>query len=871
MWTQVVSGDVIVVRDKPKDDPPNEKTLILMSIAAPKLGRKTRDGEEKDEPFAWEAREYLRKKLIGQEVYFYAKPFPDSKTSNRMLGRVFFPTKEKDIAEELVANGLAKVKKEKTTKKQAQDPYMKKLIELEEKAKAEGKGIWSKNKEKAVRNVKYVREFNDSLVEFKKNPVNAIIETVRDVKKVVMLDVMLLPTFHSIPFAISGIKFSDETFNYQEEAKFFIEARLLQQDVQIVIEKEMNKYAVGSILHPKGNIAELLLKEGFVCCDDRTISLAVGGFSELRAAEKFAKERRIRSWKSYENNEDDKKKKFQGIVTEIVGGDALIVKIPKTGEMKKIFLSSIIPPRKEKDESKEITSKDKPRVTMYDVPLLFEAREFLRKKLIGKKVQVVVDYTQEARDTYPEKLCCTVTVGGNNIAEALVQNGLAKVVKHRAKDERSSFYDALCAAEREAEENGKGIHSKTDGPKHKINDCTNGSKAEGIFPILQKADRIEGVVEYVMSGSRMRIYIPKDLLMITFLLSGISCPRASMKAANRSSQPAEPFGEEALNFTKEKVLQRAVVIRIESLRKGSMLGTLMINNTNLALALVSEGLAKVHSSCSDRALIQAQKIAVEAKKGVWQNKQEEQRDENREDVSERKLNYIDVSVVCVSSQLHIYAHHLSEKKALEELQKNLQGEFVNNPSVCYSKERPPQKGELIAAKFSDDQQWYRAKTEINCKDSMSMFFIDYGNSECVTFENLAPLPNAYRSPKPFVHEYGLACVRIPQKQFISDDYINEVNAELFYELADRKLRINVEYYVSNLAYVSIVDAETNEDCIKTCIEKGMFYAEYRKEKKLESLVKEYKEAERKAKKNRVFVWKYGDARDDDAEEFGMGN
>lgn len=59
-----------------------------------------------------------------------------------------------------------------------------------------------------------------------------------------------------------------------------------------------------------------------------------------------------------------------------------------------------------------------------------------------------------------------------------------------------------------------------------------------------------------------------------------------------------------------------VVIRIESLRKGSMLGTLMINNTNLALALVSEGLAKVHSSCSDRALIQAQKIAVEAKKGV---------------------------------------------------------------------------------------------------------------------------------------------------------------------------------------------------------------------------------------------------------------
>lgn len=42
----------------------------------------------------------------------------------------------------------------------------------------------------------------------------------------------------------------------------------------------------------------------------------------------------------------------------------------------------------------------------------------------------------------------------------------------------------------------------------------------------------------------------------------------------------------------------------------------MINNTNLALALVSEGLAEVHSSYSDRALIQAQKVAKEAKKGV---------------------------------------------------------------------------------------------------------------------------------------------------------------------------------------------------------------------------------------------------------------
>jgi staphylococcal nuclease domain-containing protein 1 len=43
---------------------------------------------------------------------------------------------------------------------------------------------------------------------------------------------------------------------------------------------------------------------------------------------------------------------------------------------------------------------------------MYEAREFLRKKLIGKKVNVVVDYKQPARDNFPEKTCCTVTIAG---------------------------------------------------------------------------------------------------------------------------------------------------------------------------------------------------------------------------------------------------------------------------------------------------------------------------------------------------------------------------------------------------------------------------------------------------------------------------
>ena len=54
---------------------------------------------------------------------------------------------------------------------------------------------------------------------------------------------------------------------------------------------------------------------------------------------------------------------------------------------------------------------------------MFEAREFMRKKLIGQSVHVTVDYIQPAQDNYPEKICGTVTIGGVNVAEALVSKG----------------------------------------------------------------------------------------------------------------------------------------------------------------------------------------------------------------------------------------------------------------------------------------------------------------------------------------------------------------------------------------------------------------------------------------------------------------
>ena len=56
------------------------------------------------------------------------------------------------------------------------------------------------------------------------------------------------------------------------EAHYFTESRLLQRDVEVILESTSNNNFVGSVLFPLGNIAEALLKEGMAKCVDWSIS-----------------------------------------------------------------------------------------------------------------------------------------------------------------------------------------------------------------------------------------------------------------------------------------------------------------------------------------------------------------------------------------------------------------------------------------------------------------------------------------------------------------------------------------------------------------------------------------------------------------------
>ena len=148
---------------------------------------------------------------------------------------------------------------------------------------------------------------------------------------------------------------------FGEEAKFFVEIRLLQRDVKVVLESTSNQNFIGSVLHPRGNIAEFLLKDGLAKCLDWTMGLVTGGGEKLREAENFAKQRRLRIWYFYVNlyiihflrknfnaqttsAPSINKSGFSAKVVEIGLCDSLSV-LKDNGEELKVYFSSLRPPR----------------------------------------------------------------------------------------------------------------------------------------------------------------------------------------------------------------------------------------------------------------------------------------------------------------------------------------------------------------------------------------------------------------------------------------------------------------------------------------------------------------------------------------------
>ncbi|CAK9172613.1 unnamed protein product [Ilex paraguariensis] len=350
----VPSGDSLVIMGNTNSNIPipPEKTITLSSLIAPKLAR--RGGI--DEAFAWESREFLRKLCIGKEVTFkvdYTVP-----SIGREFGSVFLGD-DKNVAVLVVSAGWAKVRDQGQRKGEV-SPYLSELQQLEDQAKQQGLGLWSRAPEasaNAIRNLPPSAVGDPSnldamglLASNKGRPMEAIVEQVRDGSTI---RVYLLPEFQFVQVFVAGIQApsmgrraametvveaeitSDETngessagsrgpltsaqrlaassvsFNevapdpYGREAKLFTEIRVLNRDVRIVLEG-VDKFSnlIGSVYYPDGesakDLALELVKNGLAKYVEWSATLLEDDAKrQLKSAELQAKKDRLRFWTNY--------------------------------------------------------------------------------------------------------------------------------------------------------------------------------------------------------------------------------------------------------------------------------------------------------------------------------------------------------------------------------------------------------------------------------------------------------------------------------------------------------------------------------------------------------------------------------------------
>ena len=876
----VLSGDTLVLTST--NNPSLERTFSLAFVSAPRLSK------EGDEPFAFQSREYLRNLAVGKPIkcsVLYTVP-----GSGREYGTASLQDGT-ELPDSAVRTGWLRVREDAGRKEESEEVLerLERLRSSEAQAKTEGKGIHAGTGG-------FIEVQNDLggpafLNEWKGKTVDGVVERVFAGDRL-LVRVLLSDKKHlQVMTLVAGIRTpATERLNqasgttqpaeeHGNEARLFVEQRLLQRLVKVkIIGAGQQGQLIAAVLHPRGNIAEFLLQDGLARCNDFHSTMLGNDMASLRAAEKKAQAARLRLHKNHVAKETDGKD-LDMTVTKIIGADTILVR-NKAGAEKRISISSVRGPRAGEQS---------------EAPFRDEAKEFARKKLIGKHVRISIDGSKAATDDFEARDVATVVQNGKNIGLLLVQEGYASVIRHRKDDtDRAPNYDELLAAQETAKEEKKGMWS---GKAPKVKQFSDASesvqKAKIHLSTLARQRKIPGIVDFCKSGSRFTILIPREGTKLTLVLSGVRAPRAGRSAQEKG----EPFGQEALELANRRCNQRDCEIDVRDIDKmGGFIGDLYVNRESFAKVLVEEGLAAVHQYSAEKAgnaaeLSAAERRAKEARKGLWHEWDPSQEEEVEEEqraaadaeapestvtLDKKPEDYRDIVITNIDNSGKIKIQEVGKgTAALETLMSEFK-KFHLDPKNNVAIKDNPKTGDLVSAKFSADGQWYRARIRSNDRAAKvaEVVYIDYGNSERIPWSQLRPLSQAQFNTqrlKPQAIDAALSFVQLPA----SPDYLNDAIGFL-YDITEGKRLVGCFDFVDsreNLSYVTIFDPKADgSDKVTESINRqvvlgghGMTprkFKAWERSKAFEPILKNLKEAENKAKEERLGMWEYGDITED---------
>ncbi|KAH6604184.1 hypothetical protein Trco_007630 [Trichoderma cornu-damae] len=874
----VLSGDTLILTSP--NNPAAERTFSLAYVSAPHLKR------EGDEPFAFQSREYLRSLVVGKPVQctvLYTIP---------TTGREFGSAQLKDgtlLPDELIKAGWLKVREDAGRKEESEEliDRLEKLRALESEAKSGSKGLWSGvNGTVEVQNDLGGPEF---LTQWKGKTVDGIVERVLSGDRL-LVRLLLSEKKHVQPLTLlAGVRTpsTERTLpstgatqpaeEYGNEAKAFVESRLLQRQVKVeIVGASAQGQLVAHVIHPRGNIAEFLLQEGLARCNDFHSTMLGEKMAALRAAEKQAQSNKMRLHKHHVAKAEAGNQEMT--VTKIIGADTILVKTKADSAEKRVSFSSIRGPRtSEPSES----------------PFRDEAKEFLRSKLIGKHVKVSVDGTKPASEGFDARDVATVTEKGKNIGLALVEAGWASVIRHRKDDtDRAPNYDELLAAQEKAKEEKKGMWSgKPQKAKQYLDLSDNTQKAKIMLATLQRQKKVPAIVDFCKAGSRFTVLIPRENVKLTLVLGGIRGPRAPRP----DGQGGEPFGKEALDLANRRCNQRDCEVDIHDMDKvGGFIGDLYIGRENFAKVLVEEGLASVHAYSAEKSgnsveLFAAEKKAKEARKGLWHDydpSQEENAEEEADEAAapeaeisldKKPADYRDVMITNIDGNGKLKIQEIGKgTAALESLMSEFRKFHIDSRNKKPLADAP-KTGEFVSAKFSADGQWYRARVRANDRTAKmsEVVYVDYGNSEKIAWSSLRPLDQGQfgvQRLKAQAVDASLSFVQLPT----GADYFNEAIGFIAELTEGKRLVGNFDFVdgKENVSYITLYDAKgdgslpgPNDSINKEIVASGYGMVPkklkaWERSKAFESYLKHLREIESQAKQDRLGMWEYGDITED---------
>jgi staphylococcal nuclease domain-containing protein 1 len=203
---------------------------------------------------------------------------------------------------------------------------------------------------------------------------------------------------------------------------------------------------------------------------------------------------------------------------------------------------------------------------------------------------------------------------------------------------------------------------------------------------------------------------------------------------------------------------------------------------------------------------------------------------------------------------------------------NLFRNFHISSSANKPLEQAPKAGDFVSARFSEDNEWYRARIRRNDRENKTaeVVFIDYGNSETIPWSQLRQLDQGrfgIQKLRAQALDAAFSFLQFPT----APEYLREAVNIISDSTADRQLVANVDYIDSRegTLYVTLFDPKQsdslNESVNADLVSEGFAMVPKKLktwERAAGDILADLQEREAEAKENRRGQWEYGDPTED---------